>query len=444
MYLSKYFLPIIKEDPQESEIVSHSLMLRSGMIRRHLSGIYNWLPLGTKVIRNIEKIIRTYLDEFCLEVITPYAQDGDLWKMSGRYDSYGREMLKFYDRNNHNLVLGPTNEEVFTHLAKIGILSYKELPRILYQIQWKFRDEIRPRFGVLRAREFLMKDAYSFDITPEDSIKSYNLMFQIYMKIFDALGISPIAVEANSSEIGGNVSHEFHMLSSHGESRIFYDRKNIDSLTLEDKSNINLYKSFYAKVEDVHIKSDLRKELFNYKTNIDDVCSSKSIEIGQIFNFDDKYSLPMRALFKTETSSERPFYMGSYGIGISRIVAGIIEANHDEDGIIWPVDIAPFKVSIINLNIKDQNCNKLSESLYRLLHEKKVDVLFDDTNKYPGYKLRLHDLIGIPFQIIISKDNAKSELVELKTRLSSEKHLEKLSYESVIDSLFDLLGVLDR
>ncbi|MGC0371601.1 MAG: hypothetical protein DGJ47_000292 [Rickettsiaceae bacterium] len=413
MLLSKYFLPVLKENPSSAQITSHALMLRSGMIRASASGIYSWLPLGLKVLKNIEEIVRFNMNAAgCVEMLMPCVQDGSLWKESGRLDSYGKEMLKFKDRHERDLLFSPTNEELLTDIVRSHIQSHKDLPKTLYQIQWKFRDEIRPRFGVMRGREFLMKDAYSLDLDDASAMESYDNMFTAYMRTFHDLGLNAIPLAADNGEIGGNMSHEFHVVAETGESKIYYDKK-FDVIGEELVSDIKYLKSLYAATEEKHDPSQC-------PLSQNELSSKRGIEVGHIFNFADKYSTMMKAMVMNKEGKNVPIQMGSYGIGLSRLVAAIIEVYHDDRGIKWPEQIAPFRVSLINLNIKDDECNKVARDLYNSLKHKKIDTLYDDTQSNAGAKFATHDLIGSPWQIVIGPKKIKNGMVELKHRMSGE------------------------
>ncbi|ARD86767.1 proline--tRNA ligase [Rickettsia bellii] len=412
MLLSKYFLPVLKEDPSEAQITSHKLMLRSGMIRQQAAGIYSWLPLGLKVLKNIENIVRSNMDKAgCLEVLMPCIQPAHLWVESRRFDNYGKEMLKFQDRHDNTLLFGPTNEDMVTDIFRNNIKSYKDLPKNLYHIQWKFRDEIRPRFGVMRGREFLMKDAYSFDIDEESAVKTYNQMYKAYINTFRDLGIFAVPVIADNGPIGGKLSHEFHIIAETGESNIYYDKR---FKTLKDNPDIDIeeIKSWYAAAEEKHDASKLSSDK--------EITSSKGIEVGHIFYIGTKYSVNMNALINDEHGKLTPIEMSSYGIGISRLVAAIIEANSDAKGIIWPIAVAPFKISLINLNIHDSKCLELAERVYNELLAQNIEVLYDDTDVRAGSKFATHDLIGSPYQIIIGPKKAANNIVELKNRKNGE------------------------
>ncbi len=432
MLLSKYYLPVLKEKPSEAQVVSHMLMLKSGMIRQAASGIYNWLPLGLKALKNVEKIVRFNMDasDF-VEILMPCVQDGDLWKESGRLDVYGEEMLRFKDRHDHDLLFGPTNEEAITDIIRGSLQSYKELPKVLYQIQWKFRDEIRPRFGLMRGREFLMKDAYSLDIDMESAIRTYDHVFAAYMRTFRDLGLNAIPMSADPGEIGGDLSHEFHVVADTGESLIYYDKK-FDLLGENLVNDINQLKTLYAATEEKHDPENC--PLLDNELSV-----RRGIEVGHIFNFGDKYSKSMNAFVNDKDGKKVSIQMGSYGIGISRLVAAIIEVSHDEKGIVWPMQVAPFKVSVVNLNMKDEKSLGVSQSIYNHLKSKEIDVLYDDTNERPGAKFATHDLIGSPWQIIVGPKKAENDLVELKHRASGE--VQDVSIEFAINEVINSLHV---
>ncbi len=413
MLLSKYFLPVLKEKPAEAQIVSHSLMLKSGMIKQATSGIYNWLPFGLKVLKNIENIVRFNMNASgFIEILMPCVQDGDLWRESGRLKVYGKEMLRFKDRHDHELLFGPTNEEVITDIARNSFQSYRDFPKVLYQIQWKFRDEIRPRFGVMRGREFFMKDAYSLDVDHASAMETYDKVFVTYMRIFKDLGLKAIPLVANSGEMGGDLNHEFHVVADTGESLLYYDKK-FDLLSKELFSDIDKLKSLYARTEEKHNPE-------NCPVAEGELYIKRGIEVGHIFNFGDKYSKSMNAMVNNSEGKLVPIQMGSYGIGISRLVATIIEVSHDEKGIIWPIQVAPFKVSVVNLNIKDEKTSLIAQTIYNQLKSKEIDVLYDDTDDRPGIKFATHDLIGFPWQIIVGPKRVNDDCVELKHRGSGE------------------------
>ncbi|MBP7189902.1 MAG: proline--tRNA ligase [Rickettsiaceae bacterium] len=413
MRLSQYFLPLLKENPVEASVVSHSLMLRAGMIRQQCSGIYSWLPLGLKVLNNIQDIVKFNMRAVgCIEILMPCMQPSDLWNESGRFDDYGKEMLKITDRHDNQLIFGPTNEEMVTDIFRQNIKSYKDLPKNLFHVQWKFRDEIRPRFGVMRGREFLMKDAYSFDIDEASARKSYNNMYLAYIQTFRDLGVTAIPVQAVSGAIGGDLSHEFHIVANTGESEIFYDKK-FDILAEDTVINLDILQSLYAAADEKHDPK-------NCPVAEGELVSKRGIEVGHIFYFGTKYSEAMNAVVTNENGALVPVEMGSYGIGVSRLVAAIIEANHDEKGIIWPDSVAPFKASILCLDVSDEDCKSIAEAVYQSFCILNVDVLYDDTDLRAGQKFASHDLIGSPWQIIVGRSNAKNGLVELKHRRTGE------------------------
>lgn len=428
MLLSQYFLPVLKEQPSEAQIVSHSLMLKAGMIRQSSAGIYSWLPLGLKVLKNVENIVREQMDAAgFVELLMPCVQSGNLWRESGRFDVYGQEMLKFQDRHKQDLLFGPTNEELITDIVRSSFQSYRELPKVLYQIQWKFRDEIRPRFGVMRGREFLMKDAYSFDINKESAIKTYNQVFTSYMNTFKAIGLKAIPLAADPGEIGGDLSHEFHVLADTGESLLYYDK---DFESSSDDLDIAKLKSMYAVTEEKH-------DAQNCPVAEKDLRVKRGIEVGHIFNFSDKYSTPMQAMVSDNTGRRTPIEMGSYGIGISRLVAALIEVNHDDKGIIWPTQVAPFKVSVLNLGLKNEQASKVSQAIHDEFVAKNIDVLYDDVNERGGAQFATADLIGSPWQIIVGPRKIADNLVELKNRRTGE--VQDLSPDAAMKKILDSL-----
>jgi len=415
MRLSSYFLPILKEDPSEAHVISHKLMLRAGMIRQQNSGIYSWLPLGVKVLQNISNIVRDEMNKMgAIEVILPCIQPAEFWIETGRFDSYGEEMLKFKDRHDVDLLFGPTAEDAITDLARNNIKSYKELPINLYQIQWKFRDEIRPRFGLMRGREFMMKDAYSFDIDQEAAEKSYDKVFQTYLKIFKRIGLKAIPVKAETGPIGGKLSHEFHIVAKNGESEIFYDPK-MDSLLDNGEFDIEKIRNTYAASDDVHDGE---------KCPVDEsiLRKTKGIEVGHIFNFGTKYTKAMNFTVQGPNGELIHPLCGSYGIGVSRFVAAAIEASHDDKGIIWPKSIAPFDLAIINLNINNSECSEISEKLYDKL-KNEFSVLLDDSTQNVGSKFSTNDLIGTPYQIVIGPKLIKDGKLEIKERQNSKTQI---------------------
>ena len=412
MKFSQYFLPTLKDVPSEAEIISHKLMIRAGMIKQSSAGIYSWLPFGLKVLKNIEKIVREEQNNAgAIEILMPTIQSADLWIKSGRFQEYGKEMLRIKDRSNRDILYGPTNEELVTDIFQSYISSYKDLPKNLYHIQWKFRDEIRPRFGVMRGREFLMKDNYSFDLNKENAKNSYNNMFKAYIKTFLRLGLTPISLRAETGPIGGDLSHEFQILANTGESTLYYD-KELESLDPELIDSEKL-QSYYAAVDDLHDENKC-------PISKDKLKVSKGIEVGHIFYFGTKYSEKLGAFVQTKNEKKISVEMGSYGIGVSRLVGALIEAFHDEKGIIWPIQVAPFKVAILNLNIKDKKCNEFSQNIYSEL-KNITEVLYDDRDVAPGVKFSDIDLIGIPYKIIIGPRDLKNNQVEIEERKTGKK-----------------------
>tara|TARA_Y100000389_G_C17448590_1_gene513205 strand:+ start:98 stop:1375 length:1278 start_codon:yes stop_codon:yes gene_type:complete len=423
MRLSKYFIPTLKENPIDAKITSHRLMVRAGMIRQTSSGIYTFLPLGLKILQKISDIIRKNMEEIsCNEILMPIIQPKELWLESQRYDSYGKEMLRMYDRHERGLLFGPTHEEVVTDIFRKNIASYKDLPKSFYQIQTKFRDEIRPRFGVMRAREFMMKDAYSFDLNFTDAKKTYNEFYKIYFKIFKHLGLNAIAVKANNGAIGGNLSHEFHILAETGESVIYYNKK-FDQLKDQiNEDSINELQNLYSATDETH-------DAENCPIDKEDVKSHRSIEVGHIFHFGDKYSKSMKASVTNNKGKEIYPLMGSYGIGVSRLISAIIEANNDENGIIWPQEIAPFNINLVNLKPENEECTKICNDLYQKLKHNN-DVLYDDVIGTIGAKLANADLIGIPKQIIVGPKSIKEGYAEVKNRKTGKK--ENIKFDKLI------------
>lgn len=424
MRLSKYFLPVSKEAPSDAAIVSHQLMLRTGMVRQNGAGIYTWLPLGLRVLKKIEQIVREEMNRAgAVELLMPTLQQADLWRESGRYDAYGKEMLRITDRHDRDMLYGPTNEELVTDVFRSYVKSYKQLPLNLYHQQWKFRDEIRPRFGVMRGREFMMKDAYSFDLTPEDARHSYNRMFCAYLNTFSRLGLTAVPMRADTGPIGGELSHEFIILADTGESAVFCDRTLLDmpapGLDLDFSSDltpeVEKRTQYYAATEEMHdeaVFADLPE---------DRKVSARGIEVGHIFYFGTKYSEPMNAVVQGPDGQMVPVEMGSYGIGVSRLVGGIIEACHDENGIVWPESVAPFQVGIINMRVGDAECDAVCEQAYQALQQASVDVLYDETEERAGGKFARMDLIGLPWQIVIGPRGIKNGVVEVKNRKTGEK-----------------------
>lgn len=422
MRLTRYFLPTLKENPAEAQIASHRLMLRAGMVRQGAAGIYSWLPLGQKVLKNIEAIVREEQDRAgALEVLMPTIQSADLWIESGRYEDYGKEMLRIEDRHGRQMLYGPTNEEMITDIFRREVKSYKDLPKNLYHIQWKFRDEIRPRFGVMRGREFLMKDAYSFDLTAEDGVKSYNAMFVAYLRTFARMGLRAIPMRADTGPIGGDLSHEFIVLADTGESEVFFDKgfDSFDALSVKPEFGDDLqpivdqWTSLYAATEEMH-------DAESCTVPDDKLVQGRGIEVGHIFFFGDKYSKPMGATVQGPDGKPANVQMGSYGVGVSRLVGAVIEASHDEKGIIWPEAIAPFRVGLMNLATKDETCTAACDKIYQDLRAAGVEVLYDDRQVGAGAKFTNMDLIGLPWQIALGNRGLENGVVELKNRATGE------------------------
>jgi len=420
MRLSAYFLPTLKENPAEAQIVSHRLMLRAGMVRQSAAGIYTWLPLGLRVLKKIEQIVREEQDRAgAQELLMPTIQSADLWRESGRYDDYGKEMLRITDRHDREMLFGPTNEELITAIFRDNAKSYRELPKILYHIQWKFRDEVRPRFGVMRGREFLMKDAYSFDIDAASARRSYNRMFISYMRTFARMGLKAIPMRADTGPIGGDLSHEFHILAETGESAVFVHRDFIETDWQDrdvDYSGdlqplVDELTSKYAVAEEKHDPA-MEAELG------DKLVTARGIEVGHIFNFGTKYSKAMGAVVSGPGGESVPVEMGSYGIGVSRLVGALIEAYHDDNGIIWPEAVAPFKIGLINLKKGDAACDAACETLYKAFG---AEVLYDDRDERAGAKFANMDLIGLPWQVIVGPKGIANGIVEVKDRRTGER-----------------------
>jgi len=427
MRLSRYFLPILRDDPKEAEIVSHRLMLRSGMIRQEAAGSYSWLPLGLRVLRRIEQIVREEQNRAgALEVLMPTIQSADLWRKSGRYDAYGKEMLRIKDRHDRDMLYGPTNEEMITDIFRQGVQSYKDLPRNLYHIQWKFRDEVRPRFGVMRGREFLMKDAYSFDLTREGGQHSYNKMFVSYLRTFARMGLKAVPMRAETGPIGGKDSHEFLILADTGESAVFFDRDFYDmdwsafDIDYDDVAAVaRLVDDFTAKYAATDDKHDAAE--FDRRVPKDRQLTGRGIEVGHVFFFGAKYSEPLGALVQGPDGKATPVLSGSYGIGVSRLVAAIIEASHDEAGIIWPEPVAPFRVGLINLKSGDPDTDRAADKLYESLTSQGTEVLYDDRDERAGAKFASMDLIGLPWQAVVGPRGLKDGVIELKNRRTGER-----------------------
>ena len=453
MRSTRFFLPTLRENPAEAQIVSHRLMLRAGMVRQTAAGIYSWLPLGFRVLKNIERIVREEQDAAgCQEVLMPTIQSADLWKESGRYEAYGKEMLRIIDRHEREMLYGPTNEEVITDIFRASSKSYRDVPKLLYHIQWKFRDEVRPRFGVMRGREFLMKDAYSFDLDFAGAKRAYNKMFVCYLRTFARMGLKAIPMAADSGAIGGDLSHEFIILAdtgpiggdlSHefiilaetGESAVFCDKsfteRDVLSMDIDYESDlepiVKAWTTDYAATDEKHdakrfetLAADRRLE-------------ARGIEVGHIFYFGTKYSEPLKAQVQAQDGQNVTLHMGSYGIGVSRLVGAIIEASHDEHGIIWPEPVAPFHVGLISLKVDDPATKTVCEDLYAKLTTAGIEVLYDDTDERAGAKFSAFDLIGLPWQLIVGPRGIAQGQVEIKNRKTGER--QNLSAEAAVNLL---------
>ncbi len=433
MLRSRYFLPTMKETPADAQIASHRLMLRAGMVRQSAAGIYTWLPLGLRVLKKIEQIVREEQNAAgAQEILMPTIQSADLWRKSGRYDDYGKEMLRIRDRHDRDMLYGPTNEELIADIFATEVHSYRDLPRNLYHIQWKFRDEVRPRFGVMRGREFLMKDNYSFDLDFAAARRSYNRMFVAYLRTFARMGLQSIPMQADTGPIGGDLSHEFIILADAGESQVYCDRALLDleppdadvDLDADLQPLIDLWTSYYAATDEKHDPA-------NCPVPPDRLIEARGIEVGQVFYFGTKYSEPMGAVVQGPDGERVAVEMGSYGIGVSRLVGAIIEACHDDNGIIWPEPVAPFTVGLINLKSGDAACDKACDALYALMREAGVDMLYDDRGERAGAKFADMDLIGLPWQVTVGPRGLAQDRVELKARATGER--QELSLAAIKD-----------
>lgn len=433
MRLSNFFLPTSKDTPAEAQIVSHRLMLRSGMIRQTSAGIYAWLPLGQRVLRKIEQIVREEQDKAgAQEILMPTIQSADLWRESGRYDDYGKEMLRIVDRHERDMLFGPTAEEVVTDIFRTFVRSYRQLPMNLYNIQWKFRDEIRPRFGVMRGREFLMKDAYSFDLDSAGARRSYQAMFLAYLRTFARMGLKAIPMRADTGPIGGDLSHEFIILADTGESGVFCHKDWMEMDILADAPDYgDDLQAFFDKCTSIYAATDEKHD--PNALSADQLVTARGIEVGHIFYFGTKYSKPMNAVVAGPNGEAVPVEMGSYGIGVSRLAGAVIEASHDDNGIIWPESIAPFKVGLVNLKVGDERSDGVCSDLYGTLLEAGVEVLFDDRDERPGVKFADMDLIGLPWQLVVGPRGLKNGVVELKNRKTGERV--ELSQDSALAKL---------
>jgi prolyl-tRNA synthetase len=444
MRLTRYFLPVLKETPAEAQIASHRLMLRAGMIRQASAGIYSWLPLGYKVLRNIERIVHEEQQAMGANaVLMPTIQSADLWRQSGRYDAYGPEMLRIKDRHDRDILYGPTNEEMITEIFAGSVSSYRDLPRILYHIQWKFRDEIRPRFGVMRGREFLMKDGYSFDIDKAAAIHSYNRHMVAYIRTFERMGLKAVPMKADTGPIGGDHSHEFLILADTGESEVFLDSAVLD-LTLGDRAIdwddraqlqgiVDEWTTPYARTDETHDAA-----LFQAQVPAERRASRRGIEIGHIFYFGTKYSEPLGAKVATADGQQVAVEMGSYGIGVSRLVGAAIEASHDEKGIVWPEAVTPFHAGIVNLKQGDAAADAACDGIYQALTKAGLEPLYDDRDERAGAKFATMDLIGLPWRITVGPRGLANGVVELTRRRTGES--EELTPEAAVAKVAAVYG----
>ena len=438
MRLSRYFLPVLKENPAEAQIVSHRLMLRAGMIKQQAAGIYSWLPLGFKVLKRIEQIVHEeQIRAGHIPLLMPTLQPADLWRESGRYDDYGQEMLRIKDRHEREMLYGPTNEEMITDIFRAHVSSYKDLPLTLYHIQWKFRDEVRPRFGVMRGREFYMKDGYNFDLTREDALHAYNRHMVSYLRTYERMGLTAIPMRAASGPIGGDNTHEFLVLAQTGESEVFYDSQVPDlklgdrAVDYDDRAQVAAicqeFTTLYARTDETHDEA-----VFNQIPE-ERRCVGRGIEVGQIFYFGTKYSEAMGATVVTPDGTRVPVEMGSHGIGVSRLLGALIEANHDERGIIWPEGVTPFHVGIVNLKQGDAATDAACAGIYKALVAKGLDPLYDDRDERAGAKFATMDLIGLPWRITVGPRGLGNGVVELTSRRTGES--EEMSAEAAVDRI---------
>ncbi|MCL4107591.1 UNVERIFIED_CONTAM: hypothetical protein GTU68_022052 [Idotea baltica] len=429
MRLSRYFLPVLKETPSEAQIASHRLMLRAGMIKQSSSGIYSWLPMGFKVLKKLEQIVHEeQIRAGHIPMLMPTLQSADLWRESGRYDDYGEEMLRITDRHGRDMLYGPTNEELITDIFRAHVGSYKDLPMTLYHIQWKFRDEIRPRFGVMRGREFYMKDGYNFDIDRDSAIHAYNRHMVSYLRTYERMGLKAIPMRADSGPIGGDDTHEFLVLADTGESEVFYDSAILD-LTLGERI-VTEWTTPYARTDETHdaaLFDAIPKERQR---------TSRGIEVGQIFYFGTKYSEAMNAVVVNDQGDRVPVHMGSHGIGVSRLLGAIIEASHDDNGIIWPEGVTPFHCGIVNLKQGDAEADKACEDLYAALTAKGLEPLYDDRNERAGGKFATMDLIGLPWRITVGPRGLKNGVVELTSRKTGDS--EELAPELAVARIAEI------
>jgi prolyl-tRNA synthetase len=439
MRLTAFFLPTLKETPSEAQIASHRLMLRAGMIRQATAGIYSWLPLGFRVLKRIEQIVREEQDAAgAQELLMPTIQPAELWRESGRYGDYGKEMLRIQDRHEREMLYGPTNEELITDIFRNSVKSYRDLPKMLYHIQWKFRDEVRPRFGIMRGREFLMKDTYSFDLDYAGARRAYSKMFVAYLRTFARMGLKAIPMRADTGPIGGDLSHEFIILADTGESQVYCHRDFLDydvlgsGIDYADQAGVDAtieqFTRLYARTDEKHDQGAFESEVPADRRYV-----GRGIEVGHIFYFGTKYSAPMKAVVTGPAGEAVTVEMGSYGIGVSRLVGAIIEASHDDAGIIWPDAVAPFHVGLVNLRVADPACVAAADALYLKLRNAGVEVLYDDRDESTGAKFATMDLIGLPWQLVIGPRGVKAGVVELKRRAGGER--QELSADSAIARL---------
>jgi prolyl-tRNA synthetase len=437
MRLSRFFLPVTKETPADAQIVSHKLMLRAGLVRQTAAGIYAWLPLGFRVLKKIEQIVREEQDRSgAVELLMPTLQSADLWRQSGRYEAYGPEMLRITDRHAREMLYGPTNEEMITLIFKDAAKSYRDLPRTLYHIQWKFRDEVRPRFGVMRGREFLMKDAYSFDLDEAGARHSYNKMFVAYLRTFERMGLSGIPMRADTGPIGGDLSHEFIVLAPTGESEVYYeprDEAGAGASAYPDYEDVDALAQFVSGQSARYAATDEKRDLEREAALGERLQTSRGIEVGHIFYFGTKYSAAMGMSVHTGAGGQVHPEMGSYGIGVSRLVGAIIEACHDDAGIVWPEAVAPYRVGLVNMRADDPACAAAADDLYARLEAAGIETLYDDRDERGGAKFATMDLIGLPWQLIVGPKGVERGVVELKRRATGER--EELSAESALARL---------
>ncbi len=438
MRLSRYFLPVLRDTPAEAQIVSHRLMLRAGMIRQASAGIYSWLPLGYRVLRNIERIVHEeQVRAGHIPLLMPTLQSADLWRESGRYNDYGEEMLRISDRHGHDLLYGPTNEELITDIFRAHVQSYRDLPLTLYHIQWKFRDEIRPRFGVMRGREFYMKDGYNFDIDRDAALHAYNRHMVSYLRTYERMGLQAIPMRADSGPIGGDDTHEFLVLADTGESEVYYDSRITDlklgdrQVNYDDREEcaviVDEFTEPYARTDETHDEAAF-EEIPEERRR-----TSRGIEVGQIFYFGTKYSAAMDATVQDSQGRPVPVHMGSHGIGVSRLAGAIIEASHDEDGIIWPEEVAPFRAGIINVKQGDSTTDAACDSLYAKLASVGIETLYDDREERAGAKFATMDLIGLPWRVTVGPRGLAKGKVELRCRRTGQS--EEMDPGSVVERL---------